>query len=153
MERMCRWGLNLRECTTSTPAAPRDAADAAVDERNKERPSNRPTAAVDTDRAEQPIRATVLALVEELREPANGTTHRSSRHTALRQRWVREQVEDALIEVRKIATSANVADMSMEELSPAAHRRFRAVLMGEATVDSIKLPHVTTWSVIDRASD
>ena len=47
----------------------------------------------------------------------------------------------------------NVADMPMEELSPAAHRRFRAVLMGEATVDSIKLPHVTTWSVIDRASD
>ena len=54
--------------------------------------------------------------------------HRDSRHNALRLRWIRERVEDGLIGVRKVATSANVADVFTKELGPAAHRRFRPSL-------------------------
>jgi hypothetical protein len=65
--------------------------------------------------------------------------HRDSRHMAMRLSWIRELVTASLIRVRKIATSANVADVFTKELPPASHRRFRAVLMGDAPVSSIAL--------------
>ena len=65
--------------------------------------------------------------------------HRDSRHIAMRLSWIRKLVTASLIRVRKIATSANVADVFTKELPPASHRRFRAVLMGDAPVFSIAL--------------
>jgi len=63
--------------------------------------------------------------------------HRDSRHNALRIAWIREMVSNSLVSVRKIATSANVSDAFTKVLTPAEHQRFRAVLMGSATVETL----------------
>jgi len=46
-------------------------------------------------------------------------------------------VKNSLIDVRKIATKANVSDIFTKVLSPIEHTRFRSVLMGTATLASI----------------
>lgn len=63
--------------------------------------------------------------------------HRDSRHMAIRVAWIREMVKNSLIDVRKIATKANVSDIFTKVLSPIEHTRFRGVLMGTATLASI----------------
>ena len=63
--------------------------------------------------------------------------HRDSRHNALRIAWIREMVSNSLIAVRKIATTANVADAFTKVLTPAEHNRFRAVLMGTAAAETL----------------
>ena len=63
--------------------------------------------------------------------------HRDSRHMAIRIAWIREMVKNSLIDVRKIATKANVSDIFTKVLSPIEHTRFRSVLMGTATLASI----------------
>lgn len=63
--------------------------------------------------------------------------HKDSRHLALRLAWIRELVTDSMIRVRKIATSANVADVFTKELGATEHRRFRDVLMGTTCITMI----------------
>ena len=63
--------------------------------------------------------------------------HRDSRHYAIRIAWIREMVKNSLIDVRKIATHSNVADVFTKVLAPIEHRKFRAVLMGEAPLASL----------------
>ena len=46
-------------------------------------------------------------------------------------------VSNSLIAVRKIATTANVADAFTKVLTPAEHNRFRAVLMGTAAAETL----------------
>lgn len=62
---------------------------------------------------------------------------KESRFMAMRLKWLREMVLHDLIGISHITTGDNIADVFTKILPATLHARFRAILMGTATLAAI----------------